>query len=165
MNVTIQQLYHSVMHNNESLTDIQRLYYLRSAQKGNVIQVFHLLQLTAAHYPMAWNLLQVHYKNNRIIGQIHIRTLSELLKIEIKSATAIRLLHDNTLKQIKALKALGQPTDSSDTLNVHMISLKLDSFILALAQSDVLPAVKDCTSFLQKDVKFWKLLGVIPGSQ
>ena len=55
--------------------------------------------------------------------------MSELLGIQAvgrEDPKSLRKLLDDVLKYLRALKALGEPVDSWDTLLIHLITNKLD---------------------------------------
>lgn len=57
----------SLIHDDQSLTDLQKFHYLKSSLVGEAAQVINAFQLTGANYSLAWSLLQKKYHNIRII--------------------------------------------------------------------------------------------------
>ncbi|KAJ8974984.1 hypothetical protein NQ317_005859 [Molorchus minor] len=47
----------ALIHDNQTLTDIERFHYLRSCLKGDAAQLIACLETTAANYTAAWKLL------------------------------------------------------------------------------------------------------------
>lgn len=64
--------------------------------------------------------------NKRLIIQKHVKALFELQTIAKENYIGLRHLVDGVLKHIRALKAIGRPTESWDDLIIHLITSKLD---------------------------------------
>lgn len=118
--------FEALIDKNESLSDIQKFYYLRSSLQGVASQVIHSLEISAANYREAWNLLKARFENKRLLIHHHVQGLFEMATIPKESALQLRKLLDDTLKHLRALKTLGQPTDQWDSLIIHMMASKLD---------------------------------------
>jgi len=73
-------IFNSLIHFNTSLTDIQRFHYLKSALKGEAIQVISSIEISEANYADAWSRLQERYDNERITQRIqtHIKAIFDL---------------------------------------------------------------------------------------
>ena len=73
-------------------------------------------------------------------------------KVQTESPTALTQLLDNTHKHLRALNALGQPTQYWDSLIVYMVSERLVSFTQREWESKVsisdLPTLDDMVNFL-----------------
>lgn len=150
---TFSETFIALIHNNESLNDVQRFHYLRSALKGDASQVILSLELTSSNYSVAWSLLEGRYKNKKLIIQKHVKSLFDLSPVEKNTGTSLRQLLDGVLKHVRALKALGQPTDSWDTLLVHIVTSKLNANIQRewdiSIKLDELPSLQELIDFLQ----------------
>ncbi|XP_046748847.1 uncharacterized protein LOC124412775 [Diprion similis] len=118
--------FEALIDKNESLSDIQKFYYLRSSLQGVASQVIHSLETSAANYVEAWNLLKARFENKRLLIHYHVQGLFEMATIPKESASQLRKLLDDTLKHLRALKTLGQPTEQWDSLIIHMMASKLD---------------------------------------
>ncbi|KAK9709603.1 Protein of unknown function (DUF1759) [Popillia japonica] len=74
--------------------------------------------------------------------------------IKSESHIQLRKLPDSFNKNIRALKALGQPTESWDTLLIYTLSLKLDSVTKREYEESVSkiddPKISDLTDFIAK---------------
>lgn len=66
------------------------------------------------------------YNNNRILLQHHVKAIFSIERVHDESSGAIRKVIDNVAKHLRALKKLNQPTESWDTLLIHIITTKLD---------------------------------------
>ncbi|XP_051170292.1 uncharacterized protein LOC127287411 [Leptopilina boulardi] len=116
----------AIIHNDESIPNVQKLRYLRSYLKGNAARVIENIETSEANYGIAWKLLEDRYNNKRIIVVNHMQALIDLQSVIKESAPCLRDLLDTTLKHVRALKVLGQPTESWDVPLICLISAKLD---------------------------------------
>jgi len=118
--------FHSLIHRDNSITEIQKFHYLKSSLKGEAAEVIQSLEISSNNYKEAWHILKRRYDNKRLIIQKHIKALFDLQPIVKENHTGLRHLVDGILKHLRALKAIGRPTDSWDDLIVHLITSKLD---------------------------------------
>ena len=143
-----------MVHENSSLSTIQKLYYLKSCLKEGAEQIIGSLELTDENYTVALPLLKDRYDNKRVIIQTHVRDLMDLPTIGKESASELRKLIDTMNTHLRALKSLGQPTDSWDTLLIHSLTAKLDrvahqEWERSLTGTEM-PTMKEFTFFLEK---------------
>lgn len=118
--------YLTMIHTREDLNDIQKFHYLKSSLSGSASQVISALEFTAPNYSHAWDLLENRFHNNRLLIQNHIKALFTTQPLQSESYILIRKLIDSTLRNLRALKSLNEPTDAWDTLIVYLIVSKLD---------------------------------------
>lgn len=116
-----------LIHSNASLSNVQKFYYLQSCLKGEAAQVIHSVEISDGNYDVAWNLLAERYENKRVTINTHVKAIFDLPIIKYESHIQLRNLLDNFLKHLRSLKALGQPTETWDTLLIHIISNKFDT--------------------------------------
>lgn len=119
--------YLSMIHKRDDLNAIQKFHYLRSSLSGCALQVIGALEFTASNYTHAWDLLVGRFHNNRLLTHNHVKSLFTIQTISPDSATQIRKLIDTVNRNLRALKTIGEPTDSWDTLIIYLVSTKLDS--------------------------------------
>lgn len=119
--------YQTMIHKRSDLDSIQKFHYLRSSLTGSALQVISALEFTAANYSHAWELLENRFHNNRLLVHNHVKSLFAAQSITKESPTQIRKLIDTILRNLRALKSLGEPTDSWDTLVIYLAVSKLDS--------------------------------------
>lgn len=117
----------ALIHDNPSLSDIERFHYLRSALQGEAAQVISCLETTSANYNAAWKLIQDRYHNKKLIIHNHVKALHEIPSLTKESYTGLRQLLDNLNKHIRALESLGEPVKHWDTLLIFLITTKFDN--------------------------------------
>jgi len=145
--------FHSLIHRDNSITEIQKFHYLKSSLKGEAAEVIQSLEISSNNYKEAWLILKRRYDNKRLIIQKHIKALFDLQPIVKENHTGLRHLVDGILKHLRALKAIGRPTDSWDDLIVHLITSKLDhvtnkEWENSITDADI-PSIQRLTDFLE----------------
>ncbi|KAF2897664.1 hypothetical protein ILUMI_08511 [Ignelater luminosus] len=144
--------FNALVHNNPTLSNIQRFFYLKSCLKGKPLQVISSLEVTDGNYNIALDLLRERYENKRVIVNNHVKRIVEAPSLHKESANGLRRLLDEFLTNTRALKNLGEQTESWGSILIYLISSKLDSatkkaWELSLSTNEV-PDIKDLTKFL-----------------
>jgi hypothetical protein len=85
--------FNALFHNNVSLTDVQRLHYLKSSLGGAAADIIKNFTITADNYHAAYNELIRHYENKGFTIQSHIRALLNSPKVMTATAEELRKLH------------------------------------------------------------------------
>lgn len=144
--------FEALIDKNEALSDIQKFYYLRSSLQGVASQVINSLEISAANYKEAWNLLKARFENKRLLIHHHVQGLFDTAAIPKESASQLRKLLDDTLKHLRALKTLGQPTEHWDSLIIHTVASKLDPVTRRKWETNItaqnIPTFIELTEFL-----------------
>lgn len=144
----------ALINKNTDLADVQKFYYLQRSLKGEAAQVIEALDITDANYKIAWDLLKQRFEDKRLIVDKHIQSIYDLPEIKRESHAALRKFSDTIQKNVRALKSLGQPVDSWDTLLIFTCVQKLDLTTKreweATTTKNVFPTVLDFTDFLIK---------------
>ncbi|XP_059046626.1 uncharacterized protein LOC131842124 [Achroia grisella] len=121
----------SLVHNSDELSDIQKFHYLKSSLKGSAelfdcCSMFDSVEFSASNYAVAWELLLNRYNNSSLLVHNHVKALFTISKLTKESPHSLRTLSDNILRNLRALKILGEPTEYWDTLIIFIITSKLD---------------------------------------
>ncbi|XP_071642942.1 uncharacterized protein [Temnothorax longispinosus] len=144
--------FHSMIHANESLDDIQRFQYLRASLTGDAKNIISSLEISAVNYGVAWSLLKERYDNKRVITQIHIKAIMELPSMSRENACELRQIADGGSRHVRALQALKRPISHWDDLLVHILSSKLDAVTMREWQNSLtateLPSFKQLLDFI-----------------
>lgn len=118
--------FNSMINCNNSIPDINKFHYLRSALEGSARGVIKSIEFTSNNYKLAWELLCERYDNKNILINNHLKALVTVEKCSRESYKALRYLVDHMSKNLRALDTLGQPTDKWDALVLFIIASKLD---------------------------------------
>nr|CAI5863527.1 unnamed protein product [Callosobruchus analis] len=117
----------SLIHNDRSLDNVEKFFYLRSCLKGEAAQLIQSLKTTEINYEVAWNLLRETYENKRLIVDNHIKALFELSPVKTESHTYLRKLINNFNKNLNAIEVLIDSQELCHRLLIHLLVNKLDS--------------------------------------
>ncbi|XP_034827793.2 uncharacterized protein [Maniola hyperantus] len=118
--------FQSLVHDSDEITSIQKFHYLKSSLKGSAELVIDSLEFTSDNYSVAWDLLLNRYNNSRLLVHNHIKSIFNIQPLSKESPASIRTLSDTILKNIRALKILGEPVDSWHSLVIYIMVSKLD---------------------------------------
>ena len=141
-------------HSNASLSDVQKLQYLKGALKDEPFRLLSHLPTTNANYSVARELLKDRYADVKMISHAHLEAVFEFTPMKQESSAAIRRLINNYTENTMALTGLGLKFDQCDLIWVHVLAKKLDSetrrqWELSCAESDV-PKIKQMKKFLEE---------------
>lgn len=116
----------SLVDSNPSLTQIQKFYYLKGALKGIAADVIHSLEVSAANYDEAWDLLRERFENKKLIALSHIDSICNTPSLSRESHAGLRKLLDELRKDLRALKTLGLGVEHWDPILIYLLESKLD---------------------------------------
>ena len=160
---SFRDLFTSMIVNNESLSDVQKLFYLKSQVSGDAERLIKHINVTAVNFLTAWKTLKDRYENKRVLVNVHIKKLLAQTKVTFDSAQAVKTLLDTTQECVAALNNLEIDTNSWDPILVHIISQKMSTECVQLweqslsSKTDV-PTFQELISFL--DARFRTLEAV-----
>ncbi|XP_036142109.1 uncharacterized protein LOC118645343 [Monomorium pharaonis] len=142
----------STVHENKSLSNVQKLRYLKSALLDSALKLINSLEISDINYEVAWNLLQERYCNQRVIVQDHISAILDLATMKRENVIELRQIADGATTHIQALQALKRPTSEWDDILIIILSRKLDArtlrdWRLSLKGSE-LPTLKQFLGFI-----------------
>ena len=115
-----------IIHENSSLADIEKFYYLRGLLKGKAKNTVEGLNLSEENYKEAIDLLEKRYGDKKLLQASFVDTLLKLKGVsDARDTKALRNLHDNIEKCIRNLKSLEITTDSFGPMLIPCIIQKL----------------------------------------
>ena len=85
--ISFSDMFKVMIHENDSLPEIQKFHYLKSSLSGEAERLVSNLPMTANNYTIAWKLLVERYENKRLIAASHIRQLLGLKQLYKESAS------------------------------------------------------------------------------
>ncbi|KAJ8985407.1 hypothetical protein NQ317_017034, partial [Molorchus minor] len=89
-------------------------------------QTLKSLEVSESNYETAFKLIQERFENKKMIIHAHVKALFEMAPTRKENHQALRKLVDEYFKHVRALKNLGEPVDTWDTLLIYLINTKLD---------------------------------------
>lgn len=167
---SFHDLYVALVHNNESLQDVQKLHYLKGSLVGEAEALLRQFSITAENYTEAWSVLKKRYSNKRYIANFVFKKFFTQKSVSQESASALRQLLDTSVECMSALKHLGLPTNQWDAIVNYSVVSKLDSSthkeweeLISRDETDDLPTFDRLKSFLEN--RFRTLEMVEPGNK
>ncbi|XP_071574714.1 uncharacterized protein [Temnothorax nylanderi] len=153
-----RDIFESLVANNESLSNVQRLHYLKSSLIDEASLVIKNITVTDANYRTAWSELKSRYENQRAIIASYLQTIFNISPMKSESVAALKLVRDTTNDALSALRNLGRPVDTWDDLLVFNTVQNLDprtrkEWELSLGDSVEQPTYKDLNSFLSTRIR------------
>ena len=123
---TFWDSYKAAIHDNGSLSEIEKFNYLRSLLQGPALDAVSGLTLTAANYEEAISVLQKRFGNKQ---QIVARHMDILLNVEPVTSnydlSRLRKLYDAVESQVRGLKSLGVSSDKYGSILASVLLSKL----------------------------------------
>ncbi|CAK9796163.1 hypothetical protein ANTPLA_LOCUS673 [Anthophora plagiata] len=145
----------SMIDNQVTLSNVQKLQYLRSAVIGDAAKVIESLDTIDQNYTHAWEVLNTTYSNKRLIVMRHSQLLLRPPPVEENSATSLRQFINHIRQHTRSLNSLKISTESSrDVLLILQYLPKLSKktcmeFEKTLT-SDDLPTIDILLDFLNE---------------
>lgn len=118
--------FQSMIHRNDSLGEIEKFHFLRSALEGAAREVIQGLEFSAENYQSSWDLLCERFNNPVSLINNHLKAFFELPTIEKESAADLRKLFDSMVKHLRAIQNFGQSIETWDIFIIFVIRGKLD---------------------------------------
>lgn len=146
-----RNLFESVIHNDESLSPIQKFYFLRGALVGAAESFLKGVNIAGDQYEKTWKDFCSEFGKKRlVVGAL----LSDLFNVSpIKHESGVRELMNTFEVAVRGLKQCGEQTDSWSVLLSYLLSSKLDfktrnDFENSLTTNDNYPPYKKLRDFL-----------------
>ena len=117
---TFRDLFKSVIHDAEKLTDLDRFCYLKVGVHGKAFEIVKKYKLNAANYPLAWQDLVSHYENKKSLVTSHLNASFNSKPINFKSA----------FKLEKFEKHIDDPIDSTNNAQAKEVKNRNCSYCL-----------------------------------
>lgn len=147
-------LFIAVIHRNKSLSDVQKLFYLRKFLTDDALSVIVNLPLINESYKEALELLKKRFDNKARLISCHINIILQLPAMQKGTAASIRSFISQLQQQLHALKNMQQPVEQWDMLLITILTKKLDLYTNRAYQldrnSDTLPTMEEFISFLER---------------
>ncbi|KOX69475.1 hypothetical protein WN51_06559 [Melipona quadrifasciata] len=157
--VCIRDSFDSLVNRNESLSNIDLFYYLRTAVKGEPARALKTLPVSDSNYDAAWELLRKRYEGTNQLVDHHLDALFDLPVICQESSSELRKLLDDINNHTKALTSLGQMVDQRDAWLIRLVVRKLDTqtrreWRKRVSETDRAKTLSDLTDFLKQQYRF-----------
>lgn len=152
-------LFDTTIHRNAALSSVMKFQYLLSVLSNEPLNLVKSLNLTAANYLVAYNLLRERYHNSRRLQSLHLNQLLDLPNITATSLKGLRSFVNLFTEHSQALNALECNVTDDNPLLSALLLRKMDNdlrkklegfrtYSAEEASSHSLPDVTDIIKFL-----------------
>ncbi|KAJ8911762.1 hypothetical protein NQ315_008814 [Exocentrus adspersus] len=115
----------ALVHNNKKLSNVQKLYYLKTCLKGDAAIITQSLKTTDNNYESTWTALKKRFENKKRLISTHMQAIFDLT-LKTESVAQLRKLLDEFMLNFNTLELLGQSVNNWDTPMVCSLRTKLD---------------------------------------
>ncbi|XP_055590082.1 uncharacterized protein LOC129742234 [Uranotaenia lowii] len=128
--IPFRDMFDSLIHKNEQLSDIDKFTYLRSAISGEALQEISSIELSADNYQIACDMLEKRYENKKLIVKAYLDALFGIEPLKKESGEALNHLVSDFDRNIQMLGKIGEDTEKWSTVLAYMVCTRLDSVTL-----------------------------------
>nr|CAH7765846.1 unnamed protein product [Callosobruchus chinensis] len=117
-----RDIYESLIHKNQLISEVQRFHYLRSSLTEEPAQLIKGVNFSSDNYSIAWDMLVQRYNNDDMLIHNYVKNLFHMEPIAKESSKSIRNMLDSLNKNLRALNQLQLPTEHWDVLIVFLMA-------------------------------------------
>ncbi|XP_026746148.1 uncharacterized protein LOC113507492 [Trichoplusia ni] len=155
-----EDTFKALIHTNKSLSNVQKLHYLKSCLEGEAKNTIKHIQVTEHNYEEAWSVLRNRYSNKRLIVNATLKRLFSFRKINSQSPGQLKYVIDGTKECLNSLKSMNISTITWDSIIIYLTVQKLDAdthkewetHVSQEFQTD-LPTLQNFTNFLENKIQ------------
>ncbi|XP_071652192.1 uncharacterized protein [Temnothorax longispinosus] len=122
-----RDLFQSLIGKDSSLSEVERLHYLKVSLKEDAEALIKNLPTTAENYRRAWKILCEQFENKRLLVRSCLTKFTALQKMKSETATELRKVLNGASTTAGALESIGRPISSSEDLFVFFVVERLDA--------------------------------------
>lgn len=148
--------FENAVHNNPSLSRIDKFNYLYSLLEGPALLAIKGLALTEENYQASVDILKQRFGNTQLVISAH---MDELLKLPVSSGdkpSQLRIIYDKISVNVRGLEALGIKSDQYGSLLIPVIMSKLPSEIrieIARKTTSEVWQIHDLLEIIRKEIE------------
>ncbi|XP_011701561.1 PREDICTED: uncharacterized protein LOC105458160, partial [Wasmannia auropunctata] len=101
---SFRNLFKSLVDRDATLTNIEKLHYLKTSVRGDAEHVIRNLLITSENYERAWAALAARYENKRLLTQTCLSTVTSLPRMKTESAQELRRVFNTMVDTYDALE-------------------------------------------------------------
>ncbi|CAH1725014.1 unnamed protein product [Aphis gossypii] len=160
-------MFTSLVHENRSITDIERFHYLVSCLSGSALNIVKSVPLTSDNYVIAWCALRDRYDNKRLLATAHCDKLFSFERLQRESVSSLSSFVNTFRENVAALKALGV-VDLSGFLLFYIGARVIDPDTRRLFEASVpqesIPKLDELLDFAANRCKILENVGANTGT-
>jgi len=156
-----KSLYDSLVHNNASLSPVEKFQYLRSHLTSDAALLIANYQLSGDLYQIAYDSLHERYNNKRRLAQLYVDRILEFSKSSNSSLSSLQLFLNTHTTSVNSFNALDIG-DKLDYLLLHMSLRNLDTATRTSFEkqcsSNIIPTFNSLIQFVAEACKAQELM-------
>lgn len=165
--MSFKDTFEALIHNDNGLSDVQKLCYMRSSLKGDALKTIQCLKTTNSNYRIAYETITNKFSHRRRIVYSHVMSLLNHKCVQLKESI-------NSIEQnLCCLNALEVDTRSWDPILVPLILNKIDKRLVQEWElhvsttylRDFLPETKDLLKFLTERSEIFNTINLKQNTQ
>ncbi|XP_036150702.1 uncharacterized protein LOC118648495 [Monomorium pharaonis] len=121
-----RDLFGSMIINNERLTPVEKLHYLRVSLEGAPAKHISGYPMAADSFHPSWEALKDKYENKRLLITSYLDRIFDGSGPIQRKAEQLTTLIDTVQESLTSINSLGLPVDLGDAILVHHVIKKLD---------------------------------------
>ena len=130
--------FESSVHNNSSLSDVDKFNYLNAQLEGRASEAVAGLKLTSANYSEAIAILKKRFGNKLLTITRHMDVLLNIDAVTSQhNLKGLRHLYDSVETQVRGLRALGVPSESYGSLLTSVLMNKLPQELRLIVSREI----------------------------
>ena len=120
------EAFDSTIHQNEGISKIDKMNYLRSLLQGNALNAIQGLGLSSQNYDDAIEILQGRFGTKMVVISSHMDALMKLQNVKfIGDTKGLRMLYDKIETHIRSLRALGIDSENYGCMLIPIIMARM----------------------------------------
>ena len=118
--------FETTIHQNEAISKIDKMNYLRSLLQGNALSAIQGLGLSSQNYDDAIEILHGRFGTKMVVISSHMDALMKLQDIKsIGDTKGLRMLYDKIETHIRSLRALGIDSENYGCMLIPIIMARM----------------------------------------
>ena len=153
---TFKDSYLPLIHQSQSLSEIEKFHYLISSLSGFALTIAKGVPLTAANYQVVYSALVDRYDNKRVLATTYLDKVFKLTPSNKPTFENLTHLTNTLYESVNALRALEIGDSLSEFILFYLSSRALDNDTrqrFELQNIKELPTFNDLLNFLQNYIK------------
>ncbi|XP_054287839.1 uncharacterized protein LOC129003567 [Macrosteles quadrilineatus] len=152
-----KDLFLALVHNNVSLSPVEKLHFLLSSTKGEPHTLVKGIPICSDNYELVWTQLNERYDNKRLLAANYIDEILSLTPIHFESPKPLRTLLDTLNENTSALKQMEIPDSLGEFIILHVALKTVDRHTRQLFERKFsnreYPSLSDFIEFLKEHCK------------
>ena len=163
-------MFKSLVHNCKYLSNVEKMYRLMTALKGEARKLVQHLKVTDVNYHVAFEILKQRYENRRLLFTNQVDILLDQPMVNSESSSSVKQLLDTTNSCIYALKGMDIQIEDAEPFIARIVIRKLDNDGLRYYEQNVkktkeIQSLDDVLGFLEQQVQALEAVTKRPGNK